>query len=63
MVTLSQFFLPAPDLATRMADALADEGVVMQAGGVKAPQFSGLAGACSRARPFSTSLASWTSAS
>lgn len=42
MVTLSQFFLPAPDLATRMADALADEGVVVQAGGVKAPHiFSG----------------------
>ena len=62
MVTLSQFFLPAPDLATRMADALADEGVVVQAGGVKAPHILA-AGACSRARPFSTSRASWTSAS
>ncbi len=41
MVTLSQFFLPAPDLATRMADALADEGVVVQAGGVKAPHIPG----------------------
>jgi hypothetical protein len=41
MVTLSQFFLPAPDLATRMADALADEGVVVQAGGVKAPHIFG----------------------
>ena len=34
MVTLSQFFLPAPGLATRMADALADEGFALQPGGV-----------------------------
>jgi len=51
MVTLSQFFLPAPDLATRVADALADEGVAVQAGGVGRPPIPGwrmLSGAAAR---------------
>jgi hypothetical protein len=51
MVTLSQFFLPAPDLSTRMADALADEGVVVQAGGIGQFSKSGwrlLSGAAAR---------------
>ncbi len=51
MVTLSQFFLPAPDLTTRMANALADEGVAVQPGGVgplPIPGWHMLSGAAAR---------------
>ena len=38
MMTLSQLLLPAPaDLSARVADALADENVVLQGGGIAFP--------------------------
>jgi hypothetical protein len=50
-VTLSEFLLPAPaDLATRVSEALADEGVVVRTGGVSPsiPGWRMMAGAVAR---------------